>query len=112
MPKRKSLLLKGLMSAGRGVAAKRAKAIAEKRSAYSSFSFKFIPTSVPTWVLAAVRKWALDGLFFIHEKDKEVAQRLLTDKRMVRVWRELKRDKTKLFHQPDKVERITAEPRV
>jgi hypothetical protein len=77
---------------------------AERAIDAGSSSFKFIPTSVPPWVPAAVRKWALDGLFFIHEKDKEVSQRLLTDKRMRRVWRELtKRDKTnKPFHQPDR----------
>lgn len=58
---------------------------------------------VPIWVPDAVRKWALSE----EGKDEsEVQQRLLTDERMRRVWRELTRHKRdnyrttdRLFHQ-------------
>jgi hypothetical protein len=65
---------------------------------------------VPTWVPDAVKKWALDeiGGSFLNEKEKETLRRLLTDKRMRRVWGELTRHKRnshrttdKFFHQPD-----------
>jgi hypothetical protein len=66
---------------------------------------------VSTWVPDAIKKWALDeiGGSFCNEKEKETLRRLLTDKRMRRVWRELTRHERnsyqttdKFFHQRDR----------
>src|SRR5262245_52819192 len=64
---------------------------------------------VPPWVPDAVKTWALDEIATARdEKKKEALRRLLTDKRMRRVWRELTRHKrqnhrttNKPFHQRD-----------
>src|SRR5262245_29017953 len=66
---------------------------------------------VPTGVPDAVKKWALEEISgsFHNEKEKETLRRLLTDKRMRRVWGELTRHKRnshrttdEFFHQPDR----------
>ena len=68
---------------------------------------------VPTWVPYAIKNWALEEIGssfrFNDEKKKETLRRLLTDKRMRRVWRELTRHERnsyrttdKFFHQRDR----------
>ena len=66
---------------------------------------------VPTWVPDAVKKWALEEIegSFRDKKQKETLLRLLTDRRMRHVWRELTRRKRgnyrttdEFFHQTDR----------